>query len=707
LKNHYAGDVLANVVGRAEVVLKPSCRAKEATRVVILGGPGQGKSTISRLLCQIYRIALLNSTSSLLGDEVSHTAESIRAAFDAGGLPAPTLARIPIFVVLAEYADKISGGSDESLLRHITSLINHRASEKLGDSDVKKLLREWPSIVVLDGLDEVADPSIRGDVSMRIAEFMNDMAMNDADVFLLCTTRPYGFADILPETIYDRLTLSSLKVEEALKYTERLLAARYRADQDKREIVLKRMADAAYAPATHTMLSSPLQVTIMTILLDSQSKAPTTRHELFSRYYATIYAREVNKPGWPGERLAHHRAHIDALHERAAVAIHRMSEAAGDAGAVISESDLRALATDILEAEGYRSESVSIADTLIQLARERLVLLVPRGDGFGFELRSLQEFMTARAIVDGSEEEVVQRLRALVISAHWRNAWLLAVGRIFSITRSLRAEVVLLLKAVDNVSLATMYAKPGARLALEVLIEGIAADSPRFEVDLATTALGLLDGARCSDVTRLGAYMSDRFHDQPHDVLREIVQTQLRGRLDDSSPNPLPALDVLAVLQRVPGPAAEWARLESNRAVPALISRAPDGASLFEEPVDEVERIVNSYLPLNNSSRFWNELTAAVRSEGLTLDLKEVRATFGTSIAASLESSSPRTLEIQLVRDVGANLARDLPISRWTDATAASELLVTGIARDSVGVPAGYPLASPGSAPEWWSIASP
>jgi hypothetical protein len=141
--------------------------------------------------------------------------------------------------------------------------------------------------------------------------------------------------------------------------------------------------------------------------------------------------------------------------------------------------------------------------------------------------------------------------------------------------------------------------------------------------------------------------------------------------------------------------------------VEALIDLNLDDASLFIEPVDDVERMINSYLPLNNSSRFWNELTAAVKREGVTLDLKEVRTTFGTSIAASAERSSPRTLEIQLVRDIGANLARDLPIGRWTDAVAASDLLSNAIALDGVTRQVANAIGAPGSVPEWWSIANP
>jgi len=63
--------------------------------------------------------------------------------------------------------------------------------------------------------------------------------------------------------------------------------------------------------------------------------------------------------------------------------------------------------------------------------QHRLVLIAPRGDdGYGFDVRSLQELMAAMYVTTGPQDLVTARLRAVAPSPHWRNTWLFAAGGI-------------------------------------------------------------------------------------------------------------------------------------------------------------------------------------------------------------------------------------------------------------------------------------
>jgi polynucleotide 5'-kinase involved in rRNA processing len=44
------------LVERGDQVLSPALTPAVRDRIVVLGGPGSGKSTLSRLLCQVYRV---------------------------------------------------------------------------------------------------------------------------------------------------------------------------------------------------------------------------------------------------------------------------------------------------------------------------------------------------------------------------------------------------------------------------------------------------------------------------------------------------------------------------------------------------------------------------------------------------------------------------------------------------------------------------
>ena len=69
----------------------------------------------------------------------------------------------------------------------------------------------------------------------------------------------------------------------------------------------------------------------------------------------------------------------------------------GDAESVLPIDELNRIAEEILEGEGYTAAQVSeYVERIVRLTRERLVLMVPRGDGVAFEVRSLAEFFSAR-----------------------------------------------------------------------------------------------------------------------------------------------------------------------------------------------------------------------------------------------------------------------------------------------------------------------
>lgn len=53
-------------------------------------------------------------------------------------------------------------------------------------------------------------------------------------------------------------------------------------------------------------------------------------------------------------------------------------------------------------------------------------------DGYGFDVRSLQELMAAMHLTTASPPPVEARLRLAAANPHWRNAWIFAAGRLFS-----------------------------------------------------------------------------------------------------------------------------------------------------------------------------------------------------------------------------------------------------------------------------------
>ncbi|MGW2287102.1 hypothetical protein [Streptomyces phaeochromogenes] len=234
-----------------------------------------------------------------------------------------------------------------------------------------------------------------------------------------------------------------MDVNDALGYAERLAAARHGDDPEMRETVLARVAKAAGEEATVRLLRSPLQVAIMSLLMERRARIPQHRYELFTAYYDTIYAREVDKPTSTGQLLADHRFHIDWLHQHVGLLLQTRAAQDEQLDALVEEDELRERTQKrLLKETEDPGHAEALGRRLIDAATDRLVLLVAPEAGYvGFEVRSLQEYMAARALISGPEADIIARLESLAPSSSWRNAWLLAAAGIFPTKPHLRDDL--------------------------------------------------------------------------------------------------------------------------------------------------------------------------------------------------------------------------------------------------------------------------
>jgi hypothetical protein len=492
------------IVREGNRVLRRGSSSESQPHIVLLGGPGQGKTTIVQLVCQIYREAMLRDASSWIGPETNNLLQSVENGLSRIGIPVPTYWRWPVRVELSAFADDATSQQRKSLLRHIAEKMSSRTSDEIDAAKLRPWLKGFPWLLVLDGFDEVASAGARDAVMERISQFLVDAAKESADLFVVVTTRPQGYIGEFDPDRYRHLTLDSLTPQQASVYAERLAEVRHADDPDMRQKLIDRTQTAAAEDSTARLMRTPLQVTIMALLLEGRERAPQARYALFDAYYETIYAREVAKPGPLGRLLEKQRSHINALHDRIGFLLQVQSEKIGGADALLPQAELHRLAAVRLESAGYNAvQARALADKIVAALTNRLVLIVPKAlDDLGFEVRSIQEFMAARALVSGTDESVINRLRVAVPATHWRNTWLLAAGRVFSQREHMHLSLVALLAEVDAAGMLQMVVAPGADLALDLLDDDIASASPRLQRMLALHALTLLDLPPDQDLKR-------------------------------------------------------------------------------------------------------------------------------------------------------------------------------------------------------------
>ena len=513
---------------------RPSARhAALRNRLVILGGPGQGKSTVGQFLAQLARARLLRADERFAANP--QTADIIAPILDraaAEGLSLLGPVRFPIRIDIPRFADALekARASDASLtlIGYMATRLARGIDAAVTANDVRTWLGTCPSVLVLDGLDEVPPSGNRTDVIAAIDALWDDLHLVRADTLVIVTTRPQGYDHDLDPAYWEHWSLSPFSADDATAFATRLAEVRL-SDQDRRDEIVAELRAASDDPTTKSLMISPLQVTIMFGIALLKGVIPRDRWDLFNQYYERLRDREMLKPAPSAAIVRDYKRQIDALHQEAGFLLQVESETAGGATAFLTRTRFEALAQRLLREEQYDEPSVMrISGELVRIATDRLVLLAARVQGrIAFDVRSLQEYMAAAQLTSATNASIVERLRAIALSAHWRHVFRIAASRIFSMVEfgHFRADVLAICHAADAGDLDEdgRTTRSGARLAHELAGDRIAFTAPKFRKQLVRRALAMLD---------LGSASAHELHHQfapeTADVFREELTERIR-----------------------------------------------------------------------------------------------------------------------------------------------------------------------------------
>jgi hypothetical protein len=492
---------------------------------VVIGGPGQGKTTVSQFLCQLFRVAILKD-KRINNSQVVEALSNLESQCQKETIALPTVRRFPIRIILNDFAAKLASQETTSLLDYITQKIRKRTNREIVADDLRLWLATYPWLIILDGLDEVPASSNRKEVLDAIRDFWIDANDVNADIMVIATTRPQGYNEDFGTDLYNHVWLTPLSSKQALHYASRLVELRYGNDSSRQETINFRLERAAQDDSTTRLMQSPLQVTIMTVLCDRLGQPPKDRWKLFKTYYQVIYEREVERDIPASTLLREYQADIESIHYQAGLLLQVESERSGKTDARLSEKDFTTLVRNRLEDEGHEGkECEALTKQIIEAAANRLVFLVGLEQNIvGFEIRSLQEFMASEAITNGSDEQIKERLEEIIPIISWRNVVLFAIGKCFFEKEHLRHDIHSRCAAlndndndIDGLYNATLA---GSRLALDILEDGVIAKKPTFLKLFARLALNLLD------------LPPDSFHIQLADVYEDSLETIYKEEIE-------------------------------------------------------------------------------------------------------------------------------------------------------------------------------
>jgi hypothetical protein len=229
---------------------------------------------------------------------------------------------------LAEYAQEGGLSEDSTLLSWIAHKVSMRSNAgEVKPSVLQSWMKQWPWFLVLDGLDEVTEPTVRKRLIQRVTEFVNDAEAENCDVFVVLTTRPIGYTENVAPTQFERIDLDYLEPAEAVRYGTLATGVRLRGDVDRIEKVVKQLKQAAEDEALRNLLRTPLQVLILTIIVDGAGQVAPDRYSLFWGYFETVFKRERDKQGGLHHMLREYGQQIQLLHERVGFELQVRSEA--------------------------------------------------------------------------------------------------------------------------------------------------------------------------------------------------------------------------------------------------------------------------------------------------------------------------------------------------------------------------------------------
>ncbi|MGW4378325.1 HEAT repeat domain-containing protein [Kitasatospora sp. NPDC004531] len=387
-------------------------------RLVVLGDPGAGKSTLSKY------VAL-----ALAG-----------AADDVPPELAPLTGLAPVVVELRHFAEqRWRDRSLEDFLEHANDEDRMGLTRPLLD----ELLVSGRALVFFDGLDEIFDPKVRAETARRITAF----AAAHPQTRVVVTSREFGYrANDFAAAGFTQVMLQDLTRPQVEEFIHRWYAAAHPEKPSLSAQLTQRLSGAVRGVrAVAELAGNPLLLTILASVGLGRT-IPRERREVYA------HAVDVLTEQWDSgaKFLTPHppasSGAVEALEwleprnrrkllQR--IARHMQEGAENPGGTYLKHAQLTGLISDFLQQSTglLRSATDIAAQHIVERLRVRNFLLAHFGDGvYGFVHRAFLEYLAAEDLRERvfqeemSRDELLEFLGRRAEDPAWHEVLLLVVG---------------------------------------------------------------------------------------------------------------------------------------------------------------------------------------------------------------------------------------------------------------------------------------
>jgi formylglycine-generating enzyme required for sulfatase activity len=422
-----AAEALAEEHGEHEADIALNQVLGLGNRLAIIGGPGSGKTTV--LLHMAWALA-----SSLLSGEAEPAQSRLGLTALPGALP------LPIFVPLASFAryrrDLPSNApAREKTLAHFISrhLISQQADFDLPADFFVQLLKNGRGVVLLlDGLDEVANEDERAQVRQSVEELVSGReAMR---VLVTCRTVAYrsgrtalgaAFREIAVQPLDAELHIAPMVRQAYACIYPHDSALRTQRETDLISGIAQLEADrqARQGEVAETLVNSPLMVRLLLIVHFNNRALPDERAELFDKAINALLQVDYGRDESVIRELTRDWKLWRDMAQHLAFHMHQQGD---DQGRDIDEPALKA-------ALRQENDFKPHIEAFLTHARQRGSVLEERDGMYRFIHLAFQEFLVARYLNDivgeaGGQAAILADLSKRLDDPWWREPILLLAG---------------------------------------------------------------------------------------------------------------------------------------------------------------------------------------------------------------------------------------------------------------------------------------
>ncbi len=389
---------------------------REKDRLVILGDPGSGKTTLVHYLAQSFARGP-DTARQRLGIEED---------------------RLPIVVRVGRFASAIAKTeTDYYLCDYIHDAADADHGEGMGEFLLGALERA-ECVVLLDGLDEIPGSALRVRVANLINHFLGRAEFTGNRVVV--TSRIYGYAMCRLHGL-SHVVLAPFGRQQIEAFAHQWCGALERAlhpdspDLERAEEDADALCEAIFdRPDVESFASNPLLLTLLALIRRRGVPLPERRVELYELALRTLIETwNEGRAALAGVPLGERLDYQETVRVWAPVALWMHENF--PTGAVHRAQLTRRLAEE-LEGRGHSAEAAeTTAESYIESAARQVGLLQARGpEAFAFLHQTFQEYLAAQALASPARD-LPARVADRLPDPRWREVLLLCMGFVGAVRR--------------------------------------------------------------------------------------------------------------------------------------------------------------------------------------------------------------------------------------------------------------------------------